>query len=128
MNVIDFCKFFNFSIEIISIDEVSEDAREEYDLQEEWVYEMVDDQGVFQTRYADNIADIADLFDSMLPDYVDSNLEEGGFTPDNYSETPVYEQAIEFFNGKPLEDSQLMQVVKVLADPSLLIDDGTTAA
>lgn len=123
MKATEFCKFFDFNIDIVPIDEVSEDDRNDFALQEEWVYEMTDDQGTFRTRYADSICTIADLFDSMLLDYVDSTLSDFGFEWDQYSMEPQYEQALKWIKGTELEGTNIHRVIECMVDPSKIKDD-----
>ena len=119
MKATEFCHFFEFSISVSPLEVVPKDERD--CLNEKWIYEITDDQGVFRTRYVDNIAGITDCFDSMLQDYIQDNLEEDGFEPDpkeNY-----WEQVLKWMEGNEYKGTDTCEVVQCLLNPALVEDD-----
>ena len=117
MKATEFCEFFDFTIEKKEghIDDVP-------CYEGTYNYIGVDNEGVFCNRYAKDIKEIADWFDSMLLDYVQTPLEEAGFEPPikvNY-----WKAALEYIeNKKDWNHSKLTDVVMCLIDPDLIEDD-----
>ena len=85
-------------------------------------YVAIDRQGVFQNRYIVNIHDIVDCFDSMLADYIDTNIEEDGFNYNPEMGTTYYEQALKWVNENP-DEEYYKDVIKALVYPETIIND-----
>lgn len=117
MEATEFCKYFDFSLEKEegSIDGVY------------YNYRATDDQGVFDDRLAENVADLADMFDSMLFDYVDSEAEYYGFTPsqdfNTFENNHYYKEMKDRLEGTELKSTILYDVICVLVDPDKLEND-----
>ena len=107
MKATEFCKWFDFTL----------DKGEFYDEDGvDWKYCATDDQGVFANRYADNVDDFADMFDSCLQDYVDEDLEYNGFDPDDYEPSQYYMSASRWCEDESeMNDTFLHHIVRVLA-------------
>ena len=122
MKATDFVNFFDFYIvtakdygKIIDKDIEPEEAN---DIN----YVAIDRQGVFQNRYIVNIQDIVDCFDSMLADYIDTNIEEDGFNYNPETGTTYYEQALKWVNENP-DEEYYKDVIKALVYPETIIND-----
>ena len=122
MKATDFVNFFDFCIvtakdygKIIDEDIEPEEAN---DIN----YVAIDRQGVFQNRYIVNIHDIVDCFDSMLTDYIDTNIEEDGFNYNPEMGTTYYEQALKWVKENPDEECY-KDVIEALVYPETIIDD-----
>ena len=92
MTVYDFCEFFDFTCEKV-----------------DGGYIATDDQGVFHDREFEKPGDCVDMFDSMLSDYVDDELEYHGFSWDGTGD--FYAHAWNWFADK---ETDLAQVVGAL--------------
>lgn len=124
MKATDFANYFDFSIELIPWNEVPEDDKAYLAKQTE-IYAVSDDQGVFHTRYINNILDLADCFDSMLNDYILNDIEEYGFEP-NPQEND-WEQALKWMKEDNKEFWKWkIAIVECLLDPNLIEDDVET--
>ena len=109
----DFCKFFDFTL-------TKEHGTADEDFYEgEYNYRAIDDQGCLHDRLVDNIADLTDVFDALLPDYVDEDLTYNGFKPNR--EKAYYEEALDWMDetGK-LKSSNTYKVVSSLVHPETL--------
>ena len=120
MKAEDFCAFFDFSLER------GEWNKDVDGFEGNYKFRAVDSQGVFHDRYAEKAADLSELFDSMLMDYVEEPLEYRGFqyNEDRYDEhgNPItyYEQAAEWIPGTDYDGTDLHEVVRCLVNPRLL--------
>lgn len=113
MKATEFANYFDFTIQFVTIPD------------EElfhYAYDVVDNQGVFYTREIDDVTELVDCFDSMLPDYVESVLEEHGFEPkmdQNY-----WEQALEWIrNDEYLKDTDTREIIECLMNSDLIEND-----
>lgn len=119
MKATDFCKYFDFTLWV-------NDTNEEDESGYVSKYIATDDQGCFQARYVNDVKDLADCFDSMLMDYVDSELYYHNFKYDDKSNLAFYEQAKEWIENtinNPLFDSYTYEVICCLVNPNNIIDD-----
>ena len=113
MKATEFCKFFDFTIH------KSHGFNEDGD---EYNYYATDDQGTFDNRYAMDITYITDWFDSCLPDYIDSNVEEDGFKYDVDGNGSYYEQLLEWLKEVNYHE-WCIDIVSCLIDSRLIVDD-----
>ena len=113
MKATEFCKFFEFTI--YKSHGIDEDG-------DEYNYIAVDDQGVFHSRYITDITEIANCFDSLLMDYIESNVEEDGFKYDDNRNGTYYEQLLEWLKEVNYYEWYI-DVVSCLIDPRLIVDD-----
>lgn len=126
MNASDFANFFDFSIEWVENEKVDEnDLFFHGTINENGTftgYQVVDDQCVFDTRYIDEVRDLPECFDSLLVDYIDSDLEEYG-----YHSFPFdgYENAKDWIkeNCPDLKNTHIYNVICCLVNPELIFDD-----
>ena len=112
MKASTFCEFFEFDIKRISNIEMGN-------------YEVYDLQGVFHSRYVDDVSELIDCFDSMLNDYIDDDVEVHGFSNDeNNTEKSYYEQMLDWMQANDnYKDTTICEVVACLVNPELIIDD-----
>lgn len=114
----DICGFFDFYI-------VKESGKKEDG--EPYHYRVIDGQGVFGDRYIETIDGLTECFDSMLPDYVDYNVEEDGFREDENSPLSRYEQLQNWImTQKEYQDSYIYDWIMAVNAPSLIIDNTAT--
>lgn len=112
MKASEFCSFFDFTL-------VKENGYVDEDFYSgDYQYRATDDQGVFHDRYAADVKDLADEFDSMLQDYVDDDLEYNGFEPPATGD--YYEAALQWLETSELKNTDIHDVVKVLVNPNEL--------
>ena len=104
MKATEFCKFFEFTLH-------KEHGFDEED--GEYNYIATDDQGTFHPRYAIDVNELTEMFDSMLKDYVDDNLEEDGFEYDDHIGA-YYEQALEWARQNEFYKEHAPQMIEVL--------------
>ena len=109
MNATDFCNFFDFTI-------VKEHG---YNDDEEYNYIGIDDWGVFQNRYSEDIEGISEWFDSMLKDYIDDDIEENGFT--HVNNATYYDEALQWAIDN--KHDCYIPVLNALVNPETLVDD-----
>ena len=106
MKIADFCNFFEFTFE----------AGEFYDDGEKYKYIATDNQGVFRDRLFNDIEFFIDAFDSMVPDYVDDDLEYNGFEYDKEDPAPYYVQAYKWMSDNPdYKDTDVYEIVKLFS-------------
>ena len=124
MKATDFVARFEFSIRRIPFEELPEEEKEEFE-GDEVVYEVSDDQGVFDSRYINHVSDLVNCFDSMLNDYVNDNIEEDGFEyNEDTSWKGYYEQALDWCEQQEdYRNSYLKEIIRCLAYPSAIEDD-----
>ena len=127
MKATDFVNFFDFYIVTAKDYEEIIDEDIEPEETDDINYIAIDRQGVFQNRYIKNIRDIADCFDSMLTDYIDTEIEEDGFNYNPEIGTTYYEQALKWVNENP-DDECYKDVIEALVHPETIIDDVTQEA
>jgi hypothetical protein len=115
MKATEFCKFFEFTL--VKKHGYDEDARV-------YNYMAVDDQGVFSNRYVYKVSDLADKFDSMIQDYIETDIEIAGFDYDSSKEETYYEQALDWCKAnRDYKDTDTCEVIACLVNPELLEDD-----
>jgi len=112
MKASDFCNFFEFSYE-----KEHGYADDEW-YQGEYNYKATDNQGCFHDRYANDVTEFANEFNSLLQDYVDDTIENYDFVP--LGEKSYYEEALEWIEHTELKDTDTHEVIKVLVNPDLL--------
>lgn len=114
MNAYEFCKFFDFTLEKES--GINEDG-------DTYNYIATDDQAVFHDRTAYKVSGLTDLFDSMLPDYVDEECEYNGFEYDESQDGTFYEQALKWVKSdENYRDTDLAGVLEALVNPDSLTE------
>lgn len=128
MKATDFCNFFEFSIERIAKEEYEKVKDSDFawaDENADKIYAVRDDQGVFQTRYINDISDLSECFDSLLNDYIDEDVEEDGFKNIEYdTEKSYYEQMLDWMNNDERYKGTFVQdIVYCLTNPSAIEDD-----
>ena len=104
MKATDFCEFFEFTLK----------KKGRFD------YVATDDHGTFYDRRVEDVTELADMFDSMLPDYVDATLEEYGFEYDENGNKTYYEQALDWIMCSELDGTDTHEIVKCLVNPELI--------
>ena len=114
MKATEFCNYFEFTL--VRENGVTDDGKE-------YNYQVVDNQGTFDTKYIDKITELTDCFDSMLKDYIDDYIEENGFKYDKGSDRSYYEQALSWVVDTTLSETNTHWVIAALADPETLADD-----
>lgn len=119
MKATDFCKYFDFTLWV-------NDTNEKDEFGDTSKYLATDDQECFEPRYIDDVRELSDCFDSMLMDYVDSELYYHNFQYNSNSDKAFYEQAKEWIENtinNPLFDSYTYEVICCLVNPNNIIDD-----
>lgn len=119
MKATDFCKYFDFTLWI-------NDTNEEDEFGNTTKYFATDDQECFKPRYVDDVRELSDCFDSMLMDYVDTELYYHNFEYNPNTNKAFYEQAKEWIENtinNPLFDSYTYEVICCLVNPDNIIDD-----
>lgn len=107
MKIYDFCKTFDFTFET---GEFFDDDGEKY------LYRASDDQNCFHDRLENDVENFIDDFDSMVPDYIDDDLEYNGFIYDDKSPEAYYTQAYKWISGQPdYNDTWLYEIVSVFS-------------
>lgn len=114
MQATEFCHYFEFSL---NKEHGFDDDGSEYN------YAVVDDQGVFDTRYIMQIDELVNCFDVMLRDYVEDYVEDNGFEYDSSLEKTYYEQALQWIIDTDLAGTDTHWVIAALVDPKTLADD-----
>ena len=115
--------YFDFELvdEPTTIDEYEANNNCYIEAGETYKYHAYDIQGVFNTRYVNELPELADYFDSMLFDYVDSLIEENGFNYDESADGSYYEQALAWIStNDDLKDTDTAEVIAALVNPELL--------
>ena len=109
----EFCKFFEWTIEVGNfIDEEDGEKRK---------YKVTDDMDYFPTMYLNDLSDLTVMMDrsSVYDDYIDNTLYEMGFES-NDSNIDFYEQALEWIKGTELENTDTHQVIYAICNPDTL--------
>lgn len=113
MKAYDFCKFFDFTFDqgLFTCTE-----NESYSV-EPGVYRFIatDDQGTFCNRYANDVNDFIDSFESMENDYCIEPLETDGFVYDENINVPYYKQAYDWIINTKYEYTYLKEVIAVFS-------------
>lgn len=115
MTISDFCSFFDFTFQEGNF--ILSDNDDNYMIEAgEYKYMASDDQGCFCNRYANDIGDFISMFDSMVYDYIDSNIEEDGFIYDQKADGSYYDQAFKWLSGREdYKDTAIFHVVAVFS-------------
>ena len=117
MKATEFAKWFDFTISLNTENEPDEFG----DITK---YIVEDDERVFCTRYIDSVWGLADCFDSMLMDYIESPIEERGFDYDINADGTFYEQALKWAKAnKDKVYSEYIEMLECIVDPDLIEDD-----
>ena len=113
MKATDFAGFYDFGIEKVKWEDISEEDKDENWLDEEDEYYAVyDEQGCFHTRYITDVKDLVTCFDSMDDDYLFDDAKECGFEYDDNDEDEEVIQLIKWCEiNEP--DSTRLHVLKV---------------
>lgn len=117
MKATEFAKWFDFTITLNTENEADECG-------DVTKYIVEDDERVFHTRYIDCVSDLADCFDSMLMDYIETPMEECGFDYDIDADGTFYEQALEWAkaNKSKVYDGYI-EMLECLVNPEKIEDD-----
>lgn len=111
MKATEFAKFFEFTIQFATdFDEYGNEAK----------YEVIDDQGVFHTRYINKIEELIDCFDSMLDDYIFSIFEEDGY---KFNEHENYFKQLEKWTQDKKEYEGIREIILCFIYPELIEED-----
>ena len=104
MTVYDFCKFFEFTC-----------------IKEKNGYIATDDMGVFREREFQKPEDAADMFDTLLYDYIDEYLEELGFEYSN-SDRTFYQAALDEVDNLGLKGTEYEEILMCLVHPECITE------
>lgn len=89
-------------------------------------YVVIDNQGIFQSRYISDVSQLSECFDSMLKDYIDDDIEDNGFVYNSKQKKTYYEQALEWLkksSNEMYKEGYLEEILKALTDPTTIEDD-----
>lgn len=113
MKATKFCEFFEFHIQ---------PATEPDEYGNMYKYEVVDSQGIFDTRYVNEVKELPDCFDSLYDDYIFELFEEDGL---EFSESEnKFQQIISAMeNNDRYYNSHIKEIVNCILDGNLIEDD-----
>ena len=116
MKISDFCEYFDFCFEAGDFEIKENDKVYLFTEPGHYKYSAYDMQGVFSTRYANDIQDFADMFNSMEEDYVVSVLDGADFIFNDHIDKDYYNQAYSYLKKLPdYNKTDTFHVISVFA-------------
>ena len=118
MKASEYCNFFEFTL--YKEDGIIDDIYDSND-GKQYHYIAIDNQGVFSPRYAIEVNDLIAQFESCYTDYIDSDIEEYGFTYNESLPGTYYEQALIWLKNNQIFP-YILEVIETIVSGQLIDD------